>query len=330
MASRLSGAEASYLKEGLDELGRCLWTFLNREQLFEDAESLQHALTFRDYPPIFASFDAPAGKGLFWNDDLAARLQKRIVEVLSLEGPVRLSHLTVDEDDADSPSHIVIVRHGDVLTSVAEHRQDGARTWHYYNPSNEITVIYTPSRGVVEVCAKSPSLRQDVAVAFAETGLEQDLSAKPLSFKLYNLSRFRKSLSLPFFEPDGFRLELSGLSRRNRPYDPGHRLSLKVTAADDIEAVADRVLGSANVFRKAPITRVVIAVQYWPTEGRGRTRTLRIALSHPNRCDLRSERDPELRRLATICLSTGESSSRCARRRSGRTRASAALLESTT
>ena len=75
LASRLSHDEVSNLRERLGELGRSLWTYLNREQLFEDAVSLQHALTFRDYPPIFASFDAPAGKGLSWNDDLAARLR---------------------------------------------------------------------------------------------------------------------------------------------------------------------------------------------------------------------------------------------------------------
>ena len=67
-----------------------------------------------------------------------------MVRVLALEEPVRLSHLTIEEDGRDGLSHVVIVRHGDVVTSVAEHRPDGARKWHYYNPSKEITLIYTP------------------------------------------------------------------------------------------------------------------------------------------------------------------------------------------
>ena len=106
-------------------------------------------------------------------------------------------------------------------------------------------------------------------------------------------------MSLPFFEPEGFRLEAVGVvEAETRPYDPAHRLSLKVTAADDIEAVADRVLGAANIFRKAPITRVVIAVQYWPTEGtRQDTDAPDRPLRTPTGATSDSERDPELRRL---------------------------------
>ena len=46
----------------------------------------------------------------------------------------------------------------------------------------------------IEVCADSPVVRQTVSDSFAEVALGHDISQKPLTWKRYNLSRFRYSL----------------------------------------------------------------------------------------------------------------------------------------
>lgn len=297
VAPRLSATDAATFHAQLDALGQSIWSYLRQPRLFEDAESLQYAVHFRNYGRIYAAFDAPVAVEFVWTEEVEARLLARISQEMDLEGPIRLSHLTIEEEGDGGWSHVVVIRHAGALASVAEHRRDGAKGWHYYRPSNEITLIYASKRGVVEVCADSPSVRQDAASAFAEAGLGQDLSRKPLSFKLYDLSRFRQSLSLPPAESDTFRVEATSVVEvEARPYDPRHRLSLRVTADDDIETVITRVFKGDAIFRRNPISRLVIAVQYWPREGR-RTRTLNITLSHPNRCNLRDQADPDLRRL---------------------------------
>ena len=43
---------------------------------------------------------------------------------------------------------------------------------------------------MVEVCAASPAVRQKLGTCFAVTGLGQDLSSKPITYKYYDLSRF--------------------------------------------------------------------------------------------------------------------------------------------
>lgn len=264
---------------------------------FEDAESLQHAQHYRDYSPIFSAFDAPIARDFVWNEASERELHDRIVAVLKLDGPVRLSHLEVAEEGEAGSTHVVIIRHGGPLASVATHGDDGSKGWLYFRPSTEATLIYSPRRGIVEVCAPSPSMRQDVAVAFAEVGLGQDLSNKPLSFKLYNLSRFRASLVLPHHQPEGLPVERVSVVEVDLCLeDRRRRLTLRGLVGDDIEAVAETYLGSRHLLRRHPVARVVIAVEYRPARGR-KTRTLKITLSEPNRCNLRGNPDAELRKL---------------------------------
>ena len=247
--------------------------------------------------PIFSAFDAPVAATFVWNEASERQLRDRIQKELKLEGPVRLSHLELAEEGETERNHVIIVRHGGPLSSVATHGEDGGKDWLYYRPSTEATLIYSPSRGIVEVCANSPSMRQDMAVAFAEVGLGEDLSNKPLSFKFYNLTRFRGSLTLPLHQPGGLLVErISVVEAEVCLGDRRRRLTLKVPAEDTIDAVADEHLGGPRLLRQHPVVRVVIAVEYWPAEGK-RIRTLKITLSEPNRCNLRGNANAALRKL---------------------------------
>ena len=140
---------------------------------------------------------------------------------------------------------------------------------------------------------RSPSVRQQVAGCFAETGLKLDLSGKPLTLKQYNMGRFLDSLRLTPPRVDGFDIEhVAVVEVDARPDNYKHRASLKVTADDDIEAVAESLFGKDHLFsRAACISRVVVSVRY-TQHGSDKTKTLNITLSDPNRCNLRSNRDP--------------------------------------
>lgn len=303
--SRLDAARHEEFEAQKDALGRSLWTFLHERPTFDDADSFQHATHFRNFGKIYAAFEVPAatGAGFQWTEALETALKSRIVQALGLQGACTLVHLEVQGESEEELSHVIILRHAGALSSVAEHRDDGGKGRLYYRPPNEATLIYMPAQGTVEVCAESPSVRQEVATCFAEAGLGQDLSSKPLAFRLYNLARLRTSLSLPFHEPAGFRVKEIGVVEADVPLGhPLRRLSLKVTLDDNIDAVAEKHLGLRNAFRRdsAP-TRVVIAIRFWP-EGQNRTKTLNLTLSHPNRCNLRSQANPGHRRLGYLLL----------------------------
>jgi hypothetical protein len=59
------------------------------------------------------------------------------------------------------------------------------------------------------VCADSANVRQQISSAFAEVALGHDVSRKPLSWKHYNLSRFRTGFSLPIPSIPGYDIRLA-------------------------------------------------------------------------------------------------------------------------
>jgi hypothetical protein len=293
----------------LDDLGRSLWLYQHQPQLFDEAENLFYANHYRNFGRMYEAFevDADAKADFMWDEAVKAALEERIQEKLELTGRCTVTYLQVGKADAagkEVPQHLLIVRHGGPLSSVAEYQEaDGSRQERYYRPLNEATLLFSPDEGVIEVFSASPSVRQQLASCFAETGLKLDLSGKPLTLKQYNLGRFLDSLRLTPPRVDGFDIERVAVVEVDaRPDNYQHRASLKVTADDDIEEVAESLFGKDHLFsRVACISRVVISVRY-TQHGTDKTKTLNITLSEPNRCNLRSNRDPVQRDLGYALL----------------------------
>jgi len=198
---------------------------------------------------------------------------------------------------------MLIVRHGGPLSSVYDHRHDGRRGTIYYRPPNEATLIYKSLLRQIEVCADSPVVRQTVSDSFAETALGHDISQKPLTWKRYNLSRFRTSLLLQPSEIDGYEFEFARVVEAEIRLGTWRRkLQIKVTVDDNIEGVADRYLGARNIFRRAEaFSRIAIAVAY-NRIGDPKQRTLNITIAGTKSCNLQSKTDPEERSLGFALL----------------------------
>ena len=293
----------------LDDFGRSLWLYQNQAMLFDEAESLFYADHYRNFGRMYEAFelDADTQVAFVWDDTIKQALETRIQEQLELTGRCTVTHLQVtgkDKDGKEQQQHLVIVRHGGPLSSVAEFREaDGSRGERYYRPLNEATLLYSPDDGVLEVFSSSPSVRQQVAACFAEAGLKIDLSDRPLTLKQYNFVRFLTSLSLNTPTIPGFDIERVAVVEVDvRPDNPKHRAGLKVTIEDEIEDVATTLFGADHLFKRAAsLARIVIAVRY-TQNGSDKVKTLNITLSEPNRCNLRSNRDPVQRDLGYSLL----------------------------
>lgn len=293
----------------LNDLGRSLWLYQHQPLLFDEAENLFYADHYRNFGRMYEAFELEAmDKVVFiWDEAVKAALEQKIQERLELTGRCTVTHLQVDKQDATGhgqPQHLLIVRHAGPLSSIAEYVEaDGSRNERYYRPLNEATLLFSPEEGVIEVYSASPSVRQQVAGCFAETALKMDLSDKPLTLKQYNMGRFLESLRLTPPKVDGYDIEHVAVVKVDaRPDNYKHRASLKVTADDDIEHVAESLFGKGHLFGRATsISRVVIAVRY-TRHGSGKTKALNITLSDPNRCNLRSNRDPVQRDLGYALL----------------------------
>ncbi len=288
-----------------DELCRSIWAFLNARQTFEDAESFHFARKFREYGKLYDAFEVELDKAV----NLEARsidenaLAEKITKVLDLKTTCTVKALDLPKTDAHPASIMLIVRHGGPLSSVHDHRDDGRRGTIYYRPPNEATLIYTPAVRQIEVCADSPVVRQGVAGSFAEQALGHDVSQKPLTWKRYNLSRFRSTLRLEPPRIPGYEItDARVLEAEIRLGTWSRKLLLKVASDDDIVEVADRYLRPNNIFRRADgFSRIGISVTY-NRAGDDKVRTLNITISGSKSCNLQSNKDPDERNLGFALL----------------------------
>jgi len=232
-----------------DALCRAIWAFLNARETFEDAESFHFARQFRDYGRLYDAFEVELENAVALDaasiDEVA--LAAKVTATLELKTACTVKALDLPATDTHPASIMLIGRHGGPLSSVYDHRDDERRGTIYYRPPNEATLIYTPSMRQIEVCADSPVVRQKVSDSFAEVALNHDISQKPLTWKRYNLTRFRTSLRLEPPATDGYEFKFARVLEAEVRLGMWRRkLFLKVTVEDDIEEVANRYLGANN------------------------------------------------------------------------------------
>lgn len=302
---QLTEEQAIEFERQPDPLCKSIWAFLNARQTFEDAESFHFARKFRDFGKLYDAFEVELDNAVNLNsaaiDEVA--LATKITTVLQLKTACTVKALDLPATPTHPASIMLIVRHGGPLSSVHDHRDDGRRGTIYYRPPNEATLIYTPAIRQIEVCADSSVVRQGVAGSFAEQALGHDVSQKPLTWKRYNLSRFRSSLRLDLPRIFGYEItDARVLEAEIRLGSWSRKLLLKVAADDDIEEVSDRYLRSYNIFRRADgFSRVGIAVTY-NRAGDDKVRTLNITISGSKSCNLQSNKDPDERNLGFALL----------------------------
>lgn len=302
---RLSNEEFVEYENQLDPLCRSIWTYTNARHAFDDAESFHFARKFRDLGKMYNAFGVELEKASGFEAASVdeAALEARITEVLELKTKCTVTAMDLPATGAHPVSVMLIVRHGGPLSSVHDHRDDGRRGTIYFRPPNEATLIYTPAKRQIEICADSPAVRQQVSETFAEVALNHDISQKPLTWKHYNLSRFRNSLTLPVPCIDGFEIHHAQvLEVEVRLGGWGRKLSLKVAFKDDIDAVATKYLGPNSIIKRAAMfSRIGIAVKFNRT-GDEKERTLNINISGSKSCNLQSNKDPDERSLGFALL----------------------------
>lgn len=298
-AERRSHEELENLHAQPDALCRSAWLFLRYPEDFEDAEAFHAARQYRDFGKMYDSFEATAGRtdrvdsGSIDEDALASLLTAK----LELPSRVTIRSLDLPATPNHPASVMVIVRHGGPLSSVLNYKGNGIRMPIYFRPPNEATLIWTPAERTMEICGPAPKVRKILGDAFAEVVLKTDLSSKPLSWRRYDLSRFRKSLTLPLPSWDDVDVSAARLIEVElRLGNWSRRLALRVTIDDHIEAIAQRYLGGDRILKHAEgFSRLAVAVHY-TRPGSTKGRSLEISFGD-TRSNLQSKPDPEQRDL---------------------------------
>lgn len=296
---RLTHEQHGDYSNELDSLCRSAWAFLRHPEVFEDAEAFYGARQYRDFDKMYDAFEVDADDGI--KVDAESIDAEAYISLLTakLELPSRVSIRSLDlpKTNTRSASVMLIVRHGGPLSSVFSHKDNGMRSTIYYRPPSEATLIWTPKLKHLEICGPTPQVRKKVADCFAEVVLGRDVSSKPLTRRIFDLSRFRESLTVPLPVWDDVDVSIVRLIELElRLGNWSRRMSLRVTIDDDIEDVAQRYLGGNLILRRAEgFSRIVIAVRYTRV-GDPKERSLEISFGD-RRSNLHSKSDPEKRDL---------------------------------
>lgn len=299
-AERLLNDEYDQFEEEQDALCRSIWVHSQFPDVFRDAESFHAARRYRDHRKLYAAFEVDQD-GVFdlgeMDPDTDAMCRK-LEAILELKAKATASVLDLPATSAHPPSLMIAVRHPGALSSIQDHRKDGALKTYYYRPSREVVLIYTPKQKKIEVCAENFSVRKQVADIFAEVILGQDLSTKPLTKRDFNLERFRESFELDLPDLDVAEIMSASVVEAEMPLGTfGRRLNIKVTKTDNMEKVmANYVRDRDRLVRRFGFTRIAIAVEF-VRRSSGKKGTFRVQVSGGNTSNVQSQRDSFLRDL---------------------------------
>lgn len=291
--------------EAPDPLCRSIWVHSRFPEVFQDAESFYAARRYRDHRKLYAAFEVDQDDLIDVNDlkPDTEKLCRKLEGLLELRAKATASVLKLPETSTHPPSLMIALRHPGTLSSIQDHREDGNLTTYYYRPSHEAVLIYTPAQKKIEVCADSFTVRQEVANTFAVVALQQDLSAKPLTKRDFNLERFRESFDLDV--PDFDEVEITNAAVVEAEVPLGNwarKLNLKVTRDEDIEAAMDTYIRDASrLVRRFGFSKIVIAVGF-ARRSDGKSGTFRLQVSGGNTSNVQSQRDPFLRDLGLQLL----------------------------
>ena len=232
-----------------------------------------------------------------------AKLFDALQAALGLKGKVIASVLELPETANYPPSFMVALRHPGPLSSIDNHREEGGWTVHYYRPSHEAVLIYTPQLKKIEVASASSEVREVTSKVFAEVVLGRPPSAKPLTRREFNLERFRSSFGLDRPAFDDVEITLASVIEAEvRLGSWSRRLNIKVTIEDKMEdVIQEYVSNSAALIRSFGFTKIVIAIGY-TRRSDGRKGTFRVSISGGSSSDVQSIRDPFLRNLGLRLL----------------------------
>ncbi|MCC5993802.1 MAG: hypothetical protein JJT99_14915 [Rhodobacteraceae bacterium] len=205
--------------------------------------------------------------------------------------------------DSGSDSIILLVTTGGQNVRVREWKKGLEPRPLDYQPVDEFLISYTPSRGMIEVCAQDPVARRVLGETFAKEILNVDLLTRPLSWEVYNLWRFRETVELDVpAHLEGRVLATSVIEASITAGFKGQTFSAKCGPKDDMRPFAERLLSAVRGLPGAGrIVRVLIHVTYMP-HGKERTSSFSFALSGKNRSTIAGLRQRERISIANALM----------------------------
>ena len=190
-----------------DGLSRMLWLFLEKNAAFVDAEEARYAIEHRLSPKIYSGFSGPKNLELSITETSKQQFASKMAALIGVEEKdiaisdfTRSDYSASDENDDATAEEVVLYQFSAAVNTDAESFdtvRDGKIETEYFVPCKKIRMTYEPASGAIEVYAPNLAMRRDVARAFADTIMNQEIEGETIPLKDYDLDSFKQPRTFP-------------------------------------------------------------------------------------------------------------------------------------
>ncbi len=277
-------------------LARATWSFANKPALFLATERAIYVRKHRENKLHHQGFELVAPRRLKAEDIEKGPLSEELSLRLQLRDGCRIEAIEIPAGENINREIMVTVTTAGARASHRTFEPGQATDYIHFRPASDLILVYRPDTGRIEVCGRQWSDRRLAAETFARTVLGEDLSARPLIPRNYDLSVFRGGLRLdvPVALRDRIlKAEVTEVRVALGNYD--QKITLTVSPGYDIEALRKSVFARLGTARRGFICNVELYLTV--PGGPARNGSLRFRIDNHNSSTLQGETDPELRAL---------------------------------
>lgn len=285
-----------------DQYARSLWLYMNEPANFHRAEDARYADEYRGSGRIYSAFKGPRKVKVNLADERRQALQVDLAKLFRTADPILLDHFVRPRSDLahdeDVELHQFSIQHNGDRQSVETIQKDGDIGLVYFCPANSVKITYEPANGVVEVFARDRNLRPEVFKLFAKHALGREVEPEAVPLRNYDVSSLATERFFPVVDPEIASVRVTQL--RLRVGAKGGALLLKVGDRDPrtIYGLAAEIFGDNNPLEQAyQLDQARIVIKFHKLAGQRRAKSLVIAITTPNGCNIKSHTDRD-RQLA--------------------------------
>lgn len=289
-------------KKRLEEFGspyeRALWLFMADQALFRKAEETRYADTRRQ-GRMWSGFVGPRNMTVSQDPEDCRQFEERV----RLTFDARNAHLDVFErfrtggdGNLSRVVQAVVYREG-LPDAKLVFNAVGDLEMYSYRPVYEVSIVYEPGTGIIEVVAQGTENRARIARLFAEIILRQGILGMRIPLRQYDLSQLLQPYDFPSDPNDG--IEAVKILRMSLRYKESAKPHLALIANwEERETVYDYARASLifaqDLREEYDLAEAIFSVRMRPTRrSSGRRRTINVGISLPNGCNLKSKTEQE-------------------------------------
>lgn len=277
---------------------RALWLFVNDPAAFRRAEEIRWADTRRQ-GRLWSGFVGPPNLEASRDEGDHRRFEEGVRAIFAS----RNAHLdlferlrAVRDEQVSRVVQAVVYRDG-LPDAQLVFNADGELELRPHRPVYEVSIIYEPDTGVIEVVAQGMEHRARLARLFAGVILQQGIIGLRIPLRQYDLSRLLTPCDFPSDPGDGIdAVKVTWLRLRHRSFEHGH-IALIANWRDSLtvhEQARQWIVAADELPDTFEADEATLSIRLRPARGStGRRRTINVTITLPNGCNLKSKTEKE-------------------------------------